>query len=105
MSALSSVQLIVIGVLGEYVGRIYEQVKARPLYVVGERLRHRKARKRAETQDFGSLGEVVAPVPSAPPPPLPAKASGSMRPAASASNLSSRPPPPLPSAAKNRDKP
>jgi dolichol-phosphate mannosyltransferase len=53
MSLLSSVQLIVIGVLGEYVGRIYEQVKERPLYVVGERLRHKKARRPATTQDFG----------------------------------------------------
>ena len=28
----------VIGILGEYLGRIYEQVKARPLYLVGERV-------------------------------------------------------------------
>ena len=59
MSALSSVQLIVIGVLGEYVGRIYEQVKGRPLYVIGEHVRHRKIRKPARTQDFASVGEVI----------------------------------------------
>ena len=29
--------LIVIGVLGEYLGRIYDEVKARPLYLVRER--------------------------------------------------------------------
>jgi dolichol-phosphate mannosyltransferase len=35
---LASVQLIMIGILGEYIGRIYEQVKRRPLYVVDETL-------------------------------------------------------------------
>jgi hypothetical protein len=30
----SGVQLISIGVLGEYIGRIFEETKARPLYVI-----------------------------------------------------------------------
>jgi dolichol-phosphate mannosyltransferase len=36
IAMFASVQLLMTGVLGEYVGRIYEEVKRRPLYVVGE---------------------------------------------------------------------
>jgi len=37
-SSIGGIQLVCLGVLGEYIGRIYGEVKRRPLYVVRERL-------------------------------------------------------------------
>jgi glycosyltransferase involved in cell wall biosynthesis len=36
---LSGIMLFFIGIIGEYVGRIYEETKARPQYVIGEMVR------------------------------------------------------------------
>lgn len=33
---LGAIQLVCIGILGEYIGRIYEEVKGRPLYTISE---------------------------------------------------------------------
>ena len=35
---LGSIQLIAIGIIGEYLGRIYEEVKKRPLYIIDSTL-------------------------------------------------------------------
>ena len=40
MTFLSGLHLFFLGVIGEYVGRVYEEVKARPLYVVGKLIRN-----------------------------------------------------------------
>jgi dolichol-phosphate mannosyltransferase len=36
--ALAGVQLVMLGVIGIYIGQIYRNVQGRPVYIVGERV-------------------------------------------------------------------
>ena len=81
VTLLAAVQLLMIGILGEYIGRIYEEVKRRPLYVVGERVnlpRYRDGdeleealdislQRNAKASPHATLLGISAPVVEAPP--------------------------------------
>lgn len=43
----SSVQLISLGIIGQYIARIYDEAKARPNYIIGEKINFQDGEKNA----------------------------------------------------------
>ncbi len=52
---IGGVQLIMIGIVGEYIGKILSELKARPIYFVAEH-----SEKRTEAKTDASAGERTA---------------------------------------------
>ena len=55
LMTIGGVQLIMIGIVGEYIGKILSELKARPIYFVAEH-----SEKRADDSAAASVGERTA---------------------------------------------
>ena len=56
---LGGTQLIFLGFIGEYIGRIYGEVKRRPLYLLSDKLGFEEARKQESAVDSRQIGKSI----------------------------------------------
>jgi glycosyltransferase involved in cell wall biosynthesis len=57
---VSGVQLIILGVIGEYLGRVYDEVRRRPLYVISERVGFTEEQDPLDTQQAAITAKSTA---------------------------------------------
>lgn len=57
MTFLGGIQLLIIGIIGEYIGRIYTESQARPLYVVRSLKGFEKSSENYESQSMSHMSE------------------------------------------------
>jgi dolichol-phosphate mannosyltransferase len=56
---LGGTQLIFLGFIGEYIGRIYGEVKRRPLYLLSDKLGFEEAKKQESEVDSRQIGKSI----------------------------------------------
>jgi polyisoprenyl-phosphate glycosyltransferase len=57
MTLFSSVQMLLLGVIGEYLGRLYEENKARPLFMIDKIVKTPAEKLLASCKPIGSIGQ------------------------------------------------